>query len=78
MTPPRCVVAILPARHPCPDPPASPLGFCTRHLREAAAEAAQLAHRTADLDDSRPSSIPFAALCRRCGRPGHDQRACDA
>lgn len=78
MIPPRCVVAILPARHPCPDVPASSLGFCVRHLRDAAAEAARLAVPGAQGDDSRPDSVPFRELCSRCGRPGHDERECDA
>lgn len=78
MTPPRCVVAVLPARRPCPDPPASPLGFCARHLRDAAAEAARLAAPPAPADGPRPEAVPFRSLCTRCGRPGHDWRRCDA
>lgn len=62
----------------CKDPPASTFGLCTRHLTAAAAEAARLLPRPAPSDDRRSSSVPFSALCTRCGRPGHDQRTCDA
>jgi hypothetical protein len=58
--------------------PATPLGLCTQCLAEAAAEHARLALQLPDRDDPRPSAVPFRSLCGRCGRPGHDPRACDA
>lgn len=64
----------------CSAPPASAFGLCRPHLAEAAAELARLAppvQSTAPASD-RPAAVPFAALCRRCGRPGHDARTCDA
>lgn len=78
MIAPRCVVAVLPRREPCPEPPASPAGFCAGHLRQAAAELARLTPRAGDPDDPRPDSVPFRDLCARCGRPGHDAGSCDA
>jgi hypothetical protein len=38
----RCLVLLQPDRRPCPDPACSPLGFCWRHLAEAAAEHTRL------------------------------------
>jgi hypothetical protein len=63
----------------CADPPASVFGLCARCLAAAAVEAARLRPRPAAAsEDGRSSSNPFSALCRRCGRPGHDARSCDA
>ena len=64
MTSLRCLVALLPGRRPCPDPPASDLGFCLGHLRQAADELARLAPRSADARDARPSSVPYRDLYR--------------
>jgi ribosomal protein S14 len=64
----------------CASPPASAFGLCHRHLAEAAAELARLtpsAH-PADSASDRPEATRFSELCRRCGRPGHDARGCDA
>jgi ribosomal protein S14 len=64
----------------CTAPPASAFGLCRPHLAEAAAELARLtpSARPASQLGDRPASVPFSALCRRCGRPGHDARGCDA
>jgi hypothetical protein len=61
----------------CPAPPASPLGLCRDCLSAAATEHARLAPQAPEPDDRRPASVPFAELCPRCGRPGHDVRGCD-
>jgi hypothetical protein len=44
----RCLVLLPPDRRTCPDLACSPLGFCWRHLAEAAAEHARLAPRAVD------------------------------
>jgi hypothetical protein len=62
----------------CAAPAASPLGLCPDCLSAAAAEHARLSPRAPELEDGRPASVPFAALCPRCGRSGHDVRRCDA
>jgi hypothetical protein len=64
----------------CASPPASVFGLCVAHLEQAAAELTRLApaQRPAERDDRRPSSVPFSALCARCGRSGHEARRCDA
>ena len=62
----------------CPDAPATPFGLCLDCLREAAAELGRLTPRALEPDDRRPASVPFAALCQRCGRPGHDAPSCAA
>lgn len=62
----------------CQAPPASEFGLCRDHLAAAAAEASRLLPRPPDPDDGRTSSTPYRSLCRRCGRPGHDARGCDA
>lgn len=56
----------------------TPFGLCLGCLRAAADELARLVPRPPDPDDGRPASVPFAALCSRCGRSGHDVRRCDA
>lgn len=61
----------------CKAPPASSLGLCRDCLGAAVAEHGRLFPRPADPLDSRPSSIPFSALCPRCGRP-HNRTECDA
>lgn len=76
VTMPRCVVP-FPDGSPCLVLPASSLGLCAGHLREAAAEHARLNGMPSQADRS-PASIPFAALCRRCGQPGHTPDTCDA
>jgi hypothetical protein len=67
---PRCAL--------CHARPETPFGLCLPCLRAAAAELARITPRPPELDDGRPASVPFTALCTRCGRPGHDPRACDA
>jgi hypothetical protein len=67
--PPSCAL--------CPAPPASPLGLCRDCLSAAATEHARLTPQAPEPDDRRPASVPFAQLCPRCGRPGHDVRRCD-
>jgi len=64
----------------CSAPPASAFGLCRPHLAEAAAELARLAPPAppASPASDRPAAISFSVLCRRCGRPGHDARGCDA
>lgn len=61
----------------CAAPPASAFGLCRPHLAEAAAELARLAP-SAPPGGDRPEAVRFGELCRRCGRPGHDTRRCDA
>ena len=61
----------------CPASPASPLGLCRDCLSAAATEHARLTPQAPEPDDRRPASVPFAQLCPRCGRPGHDVRRCD-
>ena len=58
-------------------PPATPFGLCRECLGAAAAELARITPRASDPDDPRPSSVPYRALCTRCGRPGHDLGGCD-
>jgi hypothetical protein len=74
----RCPVAPPPLRHPCPHPPAGPLGLCVGHLAAASEEYARLLSDPAPDNGSRPSDTPYRDLCVRCGRPGHDARRCDA
>ncbi|HEY3879036.1 MAG TPA: hypothetical protein VGM12_10605 [Trebonia sp.] len=62
----------------CPARAETPFGLCLGCLRAAADELARIVSRPPGPDDGRLSSVPFAAICRRCGRPGHDPRACDA
>lgn len=73
-----CPVLIPPRLVRCPDPPASPLGLCLGHLRQAADDLARLVPPPRPGSDPLPCSVPFTDLCTRCGRPGHDQRGCDA
>jgi hypothetical protein len=69
----------LPARCAlCQDPPASTFGLCVRCLAAAVAETTRLRPRQSAPADVRPSTTPYSDLCRRCGRPGHDARGCDA
>jgi len=81
----RGPVLPVPLPRPMPSPcalcgalSASPFGLCLRCLADAAAELARLVPHPPGLDGGAPSSVPFRALCTRCGRPGHDQRECDA
>jgi len=78
VTAPRCLMSLPPDRRACPDPAASPLGLCWRHLAEAAAEHARLAGpRPADRDgDPRPCAVPVRELCRRCGSWRHRAAEC--
>lgn len=73
----RCVI-VLPHRGPCPGAPATPLGLCAGHLREAAAELARLTPRAADPDDPRPSAVNVRDLCGRCGGWDHRRTECAA
>jgi hypothetical protein len=62
----------------CPARAETPLGLCIGCLRAAADELARLAPALPSQADRSPASIPFRALCGRCGRPGHTREECDA
>jgi hypothetical protein len=82
MTATRAPARKAPAVTPCalcapPTPAASPLGLCAGHLQAAADELVRLTPRQSPGDRS-PSSVPFSALCRRCGSWRHPTARCDA
>jgi ribosomal protein S14 len=64
----------------CASPPASAFGLCRPHLAAAAAELTRLTPSAQPVGSAsdRPEATRFSELCRRCGRPGHDARRCDA
>jgi hypothetical protein len=64
-----------PDAYPVPGSPVRTFGAVLRQLRaEYGLGTRRLADRSAV---SRPAYVPFAALCSRCGRSGHDVRGCD-
>lgn len=71
-------VPVRPSCALCTLPPASVFGLCALCLAQAAAEHARLTPAIPSQADRSPASVPFRALCGRCGRPGHVPEDCDA
>jgi hypothetical protein len=77
-SPPSGPVPRRPGCALCRAPAASALGLCLACLAAAADELARLAPRPAPPSGGPPSSVPFSALCRRCGSWRHPTARCDA
>ena len=68
--PPSCAL--------CPARAETPFGLCRGCLRAAADEYARLTPQAPVPDDGRPASVPYAAICRRCGSNRHGTAGCTA
>jgi hypothetical protein len=63
----------------CTSPRVPGSDYCSGHLSAAVSQYRAITERANEfLPGGHPSAVPFAIICWRCGRPGHDPRVCDA